>query len=121
MTALTTIPTADLLTEIARRIDLAVPIAETESDERVTHDTLFDFEDGNGLVKAHRHVNPNPSIEGGWVSDTALVFGNAWVSDTARVYGNARVSGNALVSDNARVFGNAQVYDNAWVYEGHYT
>ena len=51
----------------------------------------FDFEDGNGPVPAHRHVNKE-GFEGGWVAETATVERNAWVSDTARVYGNAWVS-----------------------------
>lgn len=42
---------------------------------------LFDFNDGNGPVPAHKH-----SKGGGWVADTALVYGDA------RVYGKALVS-----------------------------
>ena len=45
----------------------------------------FDFEDGNGPVPAHRHVNPD-GLEGGWVAETATVERNARVSGTARVY-----------------------------------
>jgi len=55
---------------------------------------LHDFNDGNGKVKAHRHINPDKSI-GGWVSDTVRVSGTACVSGNARVSGNACVSGNA--------------------------
>ena len=51
-------------------------------------ETTFNFHDGNGPVPAHRHTNPDGS-EGGWVANTARVYGNAWV------YGNAQVSGNA--------------------------
>ena len=60
---------------------------------------LFDFEDGNGPVPAHHHVNG-----GGWVADTARVSGNAWVYGDAQVYGDARVFGDARVSGDARVY-----------------
>ena len=58
-------------------------------------DTTFDFHDGNGPVAAHRHRNPDGTLGG-------------WVADTAQVYGTARVYGTALVSGNAQVYGTAQ-------------
>ena len=58
-----------------------------------TNPTTYDFDDGNGPVPAHQHLNG-----GGWVADTASVSDTARVSDNARVYGNARVSGDAVVS-----------------------
>ena len=67
----------------------------------------FDFEDGNGPVRAHRHSNG-----GGWVADTATVDDTAYVGPDARVYGNAEVSGYAEVSGNARVYGYARVFEN---------
>ena len=70
-------------------------------------DQTYDF--GDGPVPAKRHINPDGST-GGWVANSAQVYGNAWV------YGDAQVSGDARVSDNARVFGNAQVFGDAWVY-----
>ena len=90
---------------------------------------LFDFQDGNGPVSAHKHP-----YGGGWVADTARVsetafvgpgvwvYGNARISDDARVrgyaqvYGEARVFGNALIFGEARVFGNASVFGMAWVF-----
>ena len=51
--------------------------------------TTFDFGDGCGPVAAHRHVNPNGE-PGGWVADTARVYGNAWVCGDARVYGDVQ-------------------------------
>jgi hypothetical protein len=48
--------------------------------------TTFDFQDGKGPVPAHQHSNG-----GGWVADTAKVYGNAKVSD-------AKVSGDAIVT-----------------------
>ena len=86
-------------------------------------DLFFDFEDGNGPVKAIRWGNG-----GGWVAFTAEVDSSVYISGNARVYGYARVYGNvqvygnaqvygdALVSDNARVCGNARVYGDAQVY-----
>ena len=76
--------------------------------------SLFDFNDGNGPVPAHRHINPDGTL-GGWVADTAVVYGNAVVSGDARVYGDAVVYGNARVSGNARVYGDARVSGNARV------
>ena len=84
--------------------------------------TIYDFQDGNGPVPAHRHTTG-----GGWVADTATVeetayvgpdarvYGDAVVFGNARVYGDAAVYGTARVSDNAVVFGNARVYGTAWV------
>ena len=92
-----------------------------------------DFQDGNGFVPAHRHVNADGE-QGGWVADTAWVASTAYVHENAQVYenarvyenaqvygnawvyGNARVCGTALVYGNAWVYGNARVYGNAWVY-----
>ena len=86
----------------------------------------YDFNDGNGPVPAHQHVNPDGSV-GGWIADTAqvaatayigpdaVVFGNAQVSGDARVYGSALVYGNARVYRSARVYGSAQVSGDTWV------
>ena len=90
--------------------------------------TDFDFQDGNGLVPAHQHLNG-----GGWIAESAhvdetayvgpdaRVFGNARVYDRARVSGRARVYGDAWVYGNARVFGDAAVSGNARVICGEYT
>jgi len=63
-----------------------------------------------------------------WVSDNAMVFGDAKVTDSAlvcenaKVYGYAwvsgyaRVSGNALVFEYARVSGHAKIQENAQVF-----
>ena len=90
---------------------LTAPPPTTKTSEKPMTSRTFDFEDGSGPVPAHLHANG-----GGWVANTAWVFGKAQVADNARVFGTARVSGNARVSDNARVFGKAQVADNAWVF-----
>ena len=102
---------------------------------------MFDFNDGDGQVPAHRH-----RYGGGWVADTssvshtayvgayALVFGKAKVFGNVRISGKAKVSGDTVISGNAKVFGDAwvagkakvsgkakisgktEVYGNAWVY-----
>src|SRR3989344_3942926 len=94
----------------------------------ITNNFTHDFNDGNGLVPACRHVNPNGS-KGGWVADTAkveatvyvwpdaAVFGYAQVSENARVYGYAQVYGSARVYGDAQVCGFAWVYGDARVYE----
>lgn len=74
----------------------------------------FDFADGNGLVTACRHRNPDGSI-GGWVASTARVAETAYIGPGARVYGKARVYGSAKVVDAARIFGNAWVRHNACI------
>ena len=61
----------------------------------------FDFEDGNGPVPAHKHVNG-----GGWVANTADVSETAYIGPNARVFGNAQVSDDTWVSGDDRVFGN---------------
>ena len=80
--------------------------------------TSLTFDFGRGPVPAHRHVNPDGSL-GGWVANTARVFGTAWVFGDARVFGNAQVFGTAWVSGTARVcWGYAAPYHwTAWVEE----
>lgn len=41
---------------------------------------IFNFNDGNGPVPAHKHPNG-----GGWVANTALVDRSVFVSSSARV------------------------------------
>ena len=53
----------------------------------------FDFQDGNGLVPAHKHPNG-----GGWVANTASVAESVYVGPKAQVSGLARVYGSAVVS-----------------------
>ena len=71
----------------------------------------------NALVYGDARVSRNARV-----SDNAQVYGdarvsrNAWVSGNARVYESAWVSGNARVYDNAQVYGDAEVYGDAWVY-----
>ena len=88
----------------------------------------FNFQDGNGFVPAHRHINSDGS-PGGWVAETAFVepkchigyyarvYGNAYVTENACVYHRAQIYGNCVISGNAKVFDNAQVYDHALIYE----
>lgn len=54
---------------------------------------------------------------GGWIEkeENLSHYGNAWVSDDAMVFGDAIVRDNAIVSDNSMVFGDAIVSGNAWV------
>ena len=71
----------------------------------------FDFEDGNGLVPAHRHPNGK-----GWVANTAYVDPTVYVGPNARVYQNAEVYDYAEVYDHAKIIGNARVFSYARVY-----
>jgi len=52
-----------------------------------------------------------------WVSDNAMVYGEAKVSDGAFVHGNAKVSGNAKICGGSHVHSNARVYGDARVTE----
>jgi hypothetical protein len=74
---------------------------------------VYDFDDGNGLVAAHRHLNG-----GGWVADSAVVSDSAFVGPDALVFGNARVSDSASVADRARVRDRAEISGQARV-AGH--
>ena len=53
---------------------------------------LFDFNDGNGPVPAHRHSNG-----GGWVADTAYVDKTIYIGPYSRVYGPVRIYGRGVV------------------------
>ena len=59
--------------------------------------STFDFQDGNGPVPAHHHVNPDGS-EGGWVAETAVVSGNAHISGDTYIYGNAHIYGDVRLT-----------------------
>lgn len=72
----------------------------------------FDFEDGNGLVPAHRHSNG-----GGWVADTAYVAPTAYVGPNARVYHNARVCDYVIIYDYSEISGNAEIYNHVTIYK----
>ena len=48
-----------------------------------------------------------------WVSENAMVFGNARVCEDAQVSGNAKVYGYAKVYSNAEVGGNAEVFGDS--------
>jgi hypothetical protein len=70
-----------------------------------------------GELGGYIEKEENLSQEGNaWVSDNAMVFGDAWIFGNARVSDNAMVYGDARVFDDAWVFGNARVSGDAWVY-----
>jgi len=108
----------------------------TEEKRDVYGRTLFQIEatasfgsidkgDKGGWIEKENNLSQEGDA---WVSDNAMVYGDArvygdaWVSDdamvsgNAMVFGNARVSDDAWVSDNAMVSGNAMVYGNARVF-----
>src|SRR3990167_11397539 len=62
---------------------------EVEKETLISSTSQYDFNDGNGLVPACRHVNPNGS-KGGWVADTAKVEATVYVWPDAAVFGNAQ-------------------------------
>lgn len=66
--------------------------------------STFDFDDGNGPVAAHRHVNPDGSI-GGWVADSAVVGNGVYIGPDARVSGISVILGEVQLSGRARVEG----------------
>lgn len=65
---------------------------------------LHDFEDGEGPVSAHFHLNG-----GGIVADTATVSSDSIVSPNASVGGRAMVLNKTKILDHSRVYGNAYV------------
>ena len=62
--------------------------------------TIYDFQDGNGPVPAHRHPKG-----GGWVADTATVEETAYVGPNAQVYGSAHVEGGVQLLCDTRISG----------------
>jgi len=73
---------------------------------------MFDFEDGNGSVPAHRHP-----FGGGWVANSAHVDETAWVWCDSRVYGHAQVLHETHIGGQAKVYGSARVRESALVCE----
>ena len=57
---------------------------------------------------ARRHMNPD-GLLGGWVAETADVDATCYVSEDALIYGNAEVKGMVKVHDEARIHGDALV------------
>lgn len=117
----------NIIEPIKSKIQEAVYIAMERKNS--TDISIFDFDDGNGKVSAHRHINPDGSF-GGWVADTASVDSSVYVGENVLVYGLARVSEESTLSDNVHVFGKAQIFgkscisdnasvgDNAKIYGG---
>src|SRR3989338_876401 len=65
---------------------------------RPVKNNLFDFEDGNGLVEAHRHKKG-----GGWVANTAIIGPDVYLGPEARVFNTASVYGNCIINGQSRV------------------
>jgi carbonic anhydrase/acetyltransferase-like protein (isoleucine patch superfamily) len=63
--------------------------------------------DLGGWVESEENLSQEDDC---WISEEALVSGNA------RVYENALVSGEAWVYADARVYGNARISGEAWIY-----
>ena len=73
-------------------------------------DNFHDFEDGNGLIRAHRHLNGD-----GWVADTATVDDTAYIGANARVFGYAKIRGKARIRQYASVSGSSVIEDQACI------
>lgn len=69
---------------------------------------LFDFDDGNGPVPAHRHLNPLGDL-GGWVANSAEVHPSAYVHEGAHVTGKAQIGKQVLLQHGAKVTGEAKI------------
>ncbi len=76
-------------------------------------ETMFDFEDGNGPVPAHRHRNG-----GGWVADSATVAPTVSVEEGALVYGGATVCDTVRLGPGTRVYGRALLEGSLILYRG---
>lgn len=68
--------------------------------------TLHDFNDGNGPIPAHRHINGD-----GWVADTAHVEDTVYIGRNARVFGYATVKDEVVIIEDAEVSGYAVIRD----------
>jgi carbonic anhydrase/acetyltransferase-like protein (isoleucine patch superfamily) len=75
-----------------------------------TRQKYYDFFDGRGPVRAHRHTNPDRTL-GGWVADTAQVAPTAFVDVNACVMNQARLLGRARLADESVLCGNAVACD----------
>lgn len=79
----------------------------------------WDFKDGRGQVRAHRHPNGGGLVAtSAWVDPAAYVGRDAAVGGFARVYGKARIEDRAILRDLAVVVGHAVVREDA-VVSGH--
>jgi carbonic anhydrase/acetyltransferase-like protein (isoleucine patch superfamily) len=102
------------------KVDIDVIIhkkPETKKESVMPIFLMYNFQDGNGPVPAHRHPNG-----GGWVANTSTVDDSAYVGPHAAVFGRARVLENAYLNgmcrvyDDAVIIGNVTVSDFAQVY-----
>lgn len=74
------------------------------------NESIFDFNDGKGLVPAHRHANG-----GGWVSDTALVDESVYVGPHAIIHGCAKIKDDAFIDEYADVAGYCTIEDQVCI------
>lgn len=69
---------------------------------------MMDFGDGNGPVKARRHLNPQGDF-GGYVATTATVSSNVRVGRGSKIFGTAQVQSGAHIKGNSRIGGAARI------------
>lgn len=67
---------------------------------------------GNAVAYGNTQISDNAIVCG-----NAKLYGHSFVSDTAKVYGNAIIK-DSVVASNAQVFDNAKVYNNSELYDG---
>jgi hypothetical protein len=111
---------ADLAVEELMSTDLKAQLDEAKAKVQELSDLLnkeaqdgyeeamIDFDDGNGAVKARRHLNPEGDF-GGYVALTAKVDPSARISRGSVVFGSASVSAGAKLKNQARVGGTAKI------------
>ena len=75
-----------------------------------TNNSTYDFQDGNGPVPAHRHINGS-----GWVANTAKVENTAYIGPNARIFGYATIKDNVIVTEDAEVSAYAVIKDLACI------
>lgn len=74
------------------------------------NESVFDFNDGSGLVLAHRHLNG-----GGWVADTAFVEETVYVGQYAKIHGYAKITDDVYIDEHADVAGYCTVKNQACI------
>ncbi len=77
-------------------------------------ETTWDFDDGHGIVAAHRHPNGGGLVaDTAWVDPLAFVDREASVAGFVRIYGKVRLEDRSKARDNAVLEGRVRLADDA--------
>ena len=79
-------------------------------------ENMHDFNDDNGLVPAHRHINPDNS-EGGWIKDgVARIAAGVFIHATVEIRLTVVIGYRASIGDGASIGSRASIGDgDLWI------